>query len=102
MGDGHLPGQAEGLRAVGDLLKGEDARTAALMQMDVDALAVLLGKSEDHVEMCHRIAIVLEWVESADQIGTFAQGRVEKILTPFSRTMPACGNATICESRTVA
>src|SRR5699024_8046550 len=77
--DRHLTGHRQSLRALDDLLEGEDPGGAGLVQMDVDALAVLLGQIEHDIEVRERVPVVEQRVEAADEIGPFAQRRVEQL-----------------------
>ena len=54
------------------------AAGAEVVQVDVDAHAVLVRECEDHVEVLLGIAVEPGGVEAADDVGAEAQGLVEQ------------------------
>ena len=78
MADGHAALHAERRGSRADLLDGEDAERAEIMQVDIDIDAMLFGDAEDDAQMRLRIAVETGRVEAADRIRPEADGGIQQ------------------------
>src|SRR5690349_2941333 len=67
------------LGAGADLLDIEQAHLAQLVQVNVEPNAVPRRDREDTVELSFRVAVDLQRIDAAHQIGAVADGRVEQV-----------------------
>jgi hypothetical protein len=74
-----LAAQAQRAGAGTDLLDIEQPHLARLVQVDVEPDAMVRGDREDAVELALRIAIDLQGVDAADEIGALAHRRIEQV-----------------------
>src|SRR5690348_2642199 len=79
MADGDLSGKTGGLRARGDGEQLDDPAFAAIMQVDIEADASLLGDAEDRTEVTIEVAIDTYGIEAAQKIGAFGDGSIEEV-----------------------
>ena len=79
MADRHLAAETERLRAGADLLDIEEAHLARLVQVDVEPDTVPCRDRENAVELPFGVAVDLQRIDAADQIGAVANGRVEQV-----------------------
>ncbi|MCZ0979219.1 hypothetical protein O1L60_08985 [Streptomyces diastatochromogenes] len=77
--DGDLAAEAEGGGAGGDVPQLGGAGLAAVVEVQVDALAVAFGEAEDDVELAVGVAVEAHRVEAADEVGAVGEGRVEEV-----------------------
>src|ERR1700730_5924604 len=79
MADRHFAGETERLSAGADLLDIEEAHLARLLQMNVEPNAAPRSDREDAVELPLRVAVNLQRIDAADEIGAVANGRIEQV-----------------------
>ena len=72
--DVDLAGEAERLGAGDDELELERAELGRVVQVDVDAGAVLRGEGEDRVELADRVAVDARRVDAAEVLDAAARG----------------------------
>ena len=77
--DRHLAAETERLGAGTDLLDIEEAHLARLVQVDVEPDPMPCRDREDAVELPFGVAVDLQRIDAADQIGAVADGRVEQV-----------------------
>ncbi|MEU7387863.1 hypothetical protein [Streptomyces tanashiensis] len=77
--DGDPAAEAEGGGAGGDVPQLGGAGLAAVVEVQVDALAVAFGEAEDGVELAGRVAVEAHRVEAADEVGAVGQRGVEEL-----------------------
>ena len=72
-------------RPLGDVAKLGRAGLAAVVQMNVDALAEAFGEAEDDVELALDVAVEACRVEAADEVGAGAERRGHEVGRAFFR-----------------
>ena len=79
------PLQRQGARAFDDEIKAKCTEVTRFVQMDVDRFCMTCRKSEDCIEMTHRIALDGGRVDTADDVGAGAQSRVHQLERAHAR-----------------
>ena len=79
MADRDLAAQAQRAGAGTDFMDIEQPHLARLVQMDVETDAMSIGNSKNAVELALGVAINLQWVDAADQIGAAPHRSLEQI-----------------------